>query len=62
MSDRYGFDFNNDGKVSFIESHMTYHIYCHMFQEAQARTSDVIANALDFNKNKGTTTADRPAV
>ncbi len=26
MSDNYGFDFNNDGKVSFTESHMTYHI------------------------------------
>ena len=26
MSDRYGFDFNNDGKVSFEESHLTYHI------------------------------------
>ena len=26
MSDRYGFDFDNDGKVSFTESHMTYHI------------------------------------
>ncbi len=26
MIDRYGFDFNNDGKVSFTESHMTYHI------------------------------------
>ena len=25
-------------------------IYVHMFQEAQARTSDVIANALDFSK------------
>ncbi len=24
--DRYGFDFNNDGKVSFEESHLTYHI------------------------------------
>ena len=34
-------------------------IYCHMFQEAQARTSDIIANALDFNKRK---TDDRPAV
>ena len=34
-------------------------IYCHMFQEAQARTSDIIANALDFNKHK---TDDRPAV
>ena len=34
-------------------------IYCHMFQEAQARTSDVIANALDFSKRK---TDDRPAV
>ncbi len=26
MSDRYGFDFNNDGKVSFEESQLTYHI------------------------------------
>ena len=26
MSDRYGFDFNNDGKISFEESHLTYHI------------------------------------
>lgn len=25
-------------------------IYVHMFQEAQARTSDIIANALDFSK------------
>ena len=24
--DHYGFDFNNDGKVSFEESHLTYHI------------------------------------
>jgi len=28
-------------------------IYVHMFQEAQARTSDVIANALDFSKTSG---------
>lgn len=26
MSDRYGFDFNNDGKVDFEESHLTYEI------------------------------------
>ena len=26
MSDRYGYDLYNDGKVSFTESHMTYHI------------------------------------
>lgn len=26
MSDRYGFDFNNDGKISFEESHLTYHL------------------------------------
>lgn len=24
MSDNYGFDFNNDGKISFEESHLTY--------------------------------------
>ncbi|MBP3856346.1 MAG: site-specific integrase [Ruminiclostridium sp.] len=29
-------------------------IYVHMFQEAQARTSDVIANALDFSKTDKT--------
>ena len=28
MSDNYGFDFNNDGKVSFEEQHLTYHIEC----------------------------------
>ncbi len=26
MSDNFGFDFNNDGKVSFEESYLTYHI------------------------------------
>ncbi len=30
----------------------TLSIYTHEFQEAQARTSDIIANALDFSKNK----------
>lgn len=27
-------------------------IYTHEFQKAQARTSDIIANALDFDKKK----------
>ena len=26
MSENYGFDFNNDNKVSWEESHLTYHI------------------------------------
>lgn len=30
----------------------TSNIYCHMFQEAQAKVSDAVANALDFSKNK----------
>lgn len=30
----------------------TSNVYCHMFQEAQAKVSDAVANALDFSKNK----------
>ena len=30
----------------------TSNIYCHMLQEAQAKVSDAICNALDFNKKK----------
>lgn len=30
----------------------TSNIYCHMLQEAQAKVSDAVANALDFSKNK----------
>ncbi|MGM9937211.1 MAG: tyrosine-type recombinase/integrase [Candidatus Ornithomonoglobus sp.] len=30
----------------------TSNIYCHMLQEAQAKVSDAVANALDFNKKK----------
>lgn len=30
----------------------TSNIYCHMFQEAQAKVSDAVANALDFSKSK----------
>ena len=27
-------------------------IYCHMFQEAQAKVSDAVSNALNFNKKE----------
>ncbi len=30
----------------------TSNVYCHMFQEAQAKVSDAVANALDFSKSK----------
>lgn len=30
----------------------TSNVYCHMFQEAQAKVSDAVSNALDFSKNK----------
>lgn len=30
----------------------TSNIYCHMLQEAQAKVSDAVANALDFSKKK----------
>ena len=30
----------------------TLSIYTHEFQDAQARTSDIVANALDFSKKK----------
>lgn len=30
----------------------TSNIYCHMFKEAQARTSQAIAEALSFDKKK----------
>ena len=44
------------GKNIVIGSHgtalSTSNIYCHMFQEAQARTSQAIAEALSFDKKK----------
>lgn len=41
----------------------TTNIYCHMFQEAQARTSQVIADALIFDKKEkqGGEKAELPA-
>ena len=30
----------------------TSNVYCHMFQEAQAKVSDAVTNALDFSKSK----------
>ena len=32
-------------------------IYCHLFQEAQARTCDILANTLSFGKNDSKKTA-----
>lgn len=36
----------------------TTNIYCHVFQQAQARVSDAIANALDFKSKKKTQSDD----
>ena len=45
------------GDLGHSQVSTTSNIYCHMFQEAQARTSNAIAEALSFdnksnNKNK----------
>ena len=46
MSDRYGFDFNNDGKVSFTESHMTYHI------ERETARNNSLYDSMQRNSHK----------
>lgn len=38
--------------LGHTNSGTTLGIYTHEFQEAQARTSDIIANALDFSKKR----------
>lgn len=40
------------GMLGYSNSTATSNIYCHMFQEAQARTSQAIAEALSFDKKK----------
>ena len=49
MSDRYGFDFNNDGKVSFTESHMTYHT------ERETARKNSLYDSLKRNPTRSTT-------
>lgn len=50
MSENYGFDFNNDGKVSFTESYMTYHI------ERETAKNNSLYDALNSRR-----TSTRPA-
>jgi len=40
------------GVLGHSQVSTTLSIYTHEFQDAQARTSDIVANALDFNKKK----------
>ena len=40
------------GDLGHAQVSTTSNIYCHMFQEAQARTSQAIAEALSFDKKK----------
>lgn len=40
------------GDLGHSQASTTTNIYCHMFQEAQARTSRAIADALIFDKKK----------
>lgn len=40
------------GDLGHSQASMTTNIYCHMFQEAQARTSRAIADALIFDKKE----------
>ena len=57
-------DLTVSGDLGHTAVSTTTSIYCHMFQEAQARTSDVIENALNFTKKKkdDQTGEDRKAV
>lgn len=54
MSDNYGFDFNNDGKVSWEESHMTYHI------ERETARNNSLYDALN-SRSTSTRPADKKA-
>jgi len=47
MSDRHGFDFNNDGNISFTESHMTYHIE----RETASKNSGNRSSRLNIDNN-----------
>ena len=51
------------GDLGHSQASMTTNIYCHMFQEAQARTSQAIADALIFDKKEkqGGEKAELPA-
>ena len=50
------------GDLGHSQVSTTSNIYCHMFQEAQARTSNAIAEALSFdNKKQGTEQTQLPA-
>lgn len=40
------------GALGHAQVSTTTNIYCHLFQEAQARTGDAVAEALNFSKNK----------
>ena len=40
------------GDLGHSQVSTTSNIYCHMFQEAQARTSNAIAEALSFDNKK----------
>ena len=47
--DNYGFDFNNDGKVSFTESYMTYHI------ERETARNNSLYDSLSSKRNSNHT-------
>ncbi len=51
------------GDLGHSQVSTTTNIYCHMFQEAQARTSQAIADALIFDKKEkqGGEKAELPA-
>lgn len=40
------------GDLGHAQVSTTSNIYCHMFQEAQAKVSDAVSNALNFNKKE----------
>ncbi len=42
------------GALGHANSETTSNVYCHMLQEARAKVSEAVSNALDFNRNKDT--------
>ena len=53
MSDNYGFDFNNDNKVSWEESHLTYQI------ERETARNNSLYDATHRNSHKRSEPSDK---
>ena len=54
--------YNNHTNVCPYEVVTTTSIYCHVFQQAQARAGEAIANVLDFKKKHEDDPTDPPGI